>query len=82
MHVSTDFGSRRGEAMERKRMVSELLLPKPGGMCYRHNLARLEGGPRARWAQRIIEVGLRIGPYAGVLRLGLAMYLDRRVCLN
>jgi hypothetical protein len=21
-----------------------------GGMCYRHNLARPEGGPRARWA--------------------------------
>jgi hypothetical protein len=53
-----DLGSRRGEAMERKKMVSELLLLKPGGMCYRHNLAGPEGGPRARWAQRIIIIGL------------------------
>jgi hypothetical protein len=39
--------------MKRKRMVSELLLPKLWGggcMCYHHNLAGLEGGPRARWA--------------------------------
>jgi hypothetical protein len=52
------------------------------GMYYRHNLARPECGPRARWAQRIIVVGLRIGPCAGVLRLELAMYLDRCVRLN
>jgi hypothetical protein len=39
-----------------------------GGMCYRHNLAGLEGGPRARWAQRIIVIGLRIGSCAGGLR--------------
>jgi hypothetical protein len=36
--------------------------------CYRHNLARPEGGPRARWAQRIIVMGLRIGSCAGSLR--------------
>jgi hypothetical protein len=36
--------------------------------CYRHNLARPEGGPRARWAQRIIIMGLRIGSCAGGLR--------------
>jgi hypothetical protein len=54
--------------MERKKLVSESLLPKPGGMCYRHNLAGLEGGPRPRWAQRIILTGLRIGPCAGVLK--------------
>jgi hypothetical protein len=54
--------------MERKKMVSELLLPKPGGICYRHNLAGPEGGPRARWAQRIIVMGLRIGSCAGGLR--------------
>jgi hypothetical protein len=41
-----------------KKMVSKLLLPKPGGMCYRHNLAGPEGGPRARWAQRINVMGL------------------------
>jgi hypothetical protein len=51
-------------------------------MCYRHNLAGPEGGPRARWAQRIIVMGLRIGPCVGVLRPGLAMYLDRCVRLN
>jgi hypothetical protein len=50
--------------------------------CYRHNLARPEGGLRARWAQRIIIVGLRIGPCASVSRPGLAMYLDRYVRLN
>jgi hypothetical protein len=49
--------SKRG-AVKRKRMVSELLLPKPGGKCYRHNLAGPEGGSRARWAQRIIIMGL------------------------
>jgi hypothetical protein len=47
--------------MERKKMVLESLLPKPGGMCYRHNLAEPEGGPRARWAPRIIVMALRIG---------------------
>jgi hypothetical protein len=51
-------------------------------MCYRHNLARPEDGPQARWAQKIIIVGLRIGPCAGVLRRGLAMYLDRCVHLK
>jgi hypothetical protein len=30
-HMRADFGSRRGEAMERKKIVSELLLPKLGG---------------------------------------------------
>jgi hypothetical protein len=54
--------------MERKKLVLELLLPKPGGMCYRHNLVGPEGGPRARWAQRIIVMGLQIGSCAGGLR--------------
>jgi hypothetical protein len=36
--------------------------------CYRHNLAGLEGGPRARCAQRIIVMGLRIGSCVGGLR--------------
>jgi hypothetical protein len=39
-------------------------------------------GRGARWARRIVIVGLRIGPYVGVLRPRLAMYLDRHVCLN
>jgi hypothetical protein len=29
-------------------------------MCYRHNLAGPEGGPWARWAQRITVMGLWI----------------------
>jgi hypothetical protein len=37
------------EARRRGKMLSELLLPKPGGMCYRHNLAGPRGGPRASW---------------------------------
>jgi hypothetical protein len=36
------------------------------GDCYHHNLARLEGGPRERWAQRIIVMGLQIGSYRAV----------------
>jgi hypothetical protein len=39
----------------------------PRCCCYRHNLAEPEGGPRARWAQRIIVMGLRIGSCAGGL---------------
>jgi hypothetical protein len=30
-----------------EKVVLELLLSKLGGMCYRHNLAGPEGGPRA-----------------------------------
>jgi hypothetical protein len=33
-----------------------------GGMCYRHNLDRSKVGHGARWAWRIIIMGLRIGP--------------------
>jgi hypothetical protein len=43
-----------------------IIIPKPGGMCYRHNLAGSEGGPRARWAQRIIIMGLRIDSWRAV----------------
>jgi hypothetical protein len=28
------------------------------GACYRHNLAGSEGGPRARWAQKINVINL------------------------
>jgi hypothetical protein len=47
--VQTWRSKRRGNRNQRK-VVSELLLLKPGGMCYRHNLAKPEGGPRTRWA--------------------------------
>jgi hypothetical protein len=33
-------------------------LPKPGGMCYHHNLAGLEGGLRVRWAQKINVINM------------------------
>jgi hypothetical protein len=68
--------------MERKRMVSELLLPKPGGMCYRHNLAGPEGGPRSKMGLKYNRSGLANRPLRGRLRLGLAMYLDRCVRLK
>jgi hypothetical protein len=51
------------------------------GNCYRHNFAGPEGGPQARWAQRINVINLRIGPCVGVCRAELAMYLVYYVCL-
>jgi hypothetical protein len=42
MRVQT-WRSKRRQKLE--KVVSELLLPKPGGMCYHHNLAGPEGGP-------------------------------------
>jgi hypothetical protein len=68
-HVCTEFRSRRVEAIK-KEMVSELSLPKPGGMCYRHNLDRPKVGRGARWVWRIIIMGLRIGPCADILGPG------------
>jgi hypothetical protein len=50
-----------------KELISELLLPKLGGMCYRHNLDRPEVGHGERWAWRITIMGLRIRPCADVL---------------
>jgi hypothetical protein len=58
-----------------EKVVSELLLPKLGGMCYRHNLAEPEGGPQTRWAQKMNTINLRIGSCAGVWRAESAMYL-------
>jgi hypothetical protein len=58
-----------------EKVVSKLLLLKPGGMCYRHNLAGPEGGLRARWAQKINAINLRIGSCVGVYRAESAMYL-------
>jgi hypothetical protein len=60
---------------ELEKVVSELLLPKPGGMCYRHNLAEPEGGPRTRWAQKMNTINLRIGSCVGVWRAESVMYL-------
>jgi hypothetical protein len=44
-------------------------------MCYRHNLAEPEGGPRTRWAQKMNTINLQIGSCAGVWRAESAMYL-------
>jgi hypothetical protein len=60
-------------------MVSELSLPKPGGMCYRHNLTGPRDGPRATWAEGNHRNGLRIGFGANMSRAGMAMYLLRIV---
>jgi hypothetical protein len=66
-----------GHFLDRSLVTGRVTVSRMGSFCYHHNLTRPEGGPRARWAQRIIVTGLRIGPCAGVLRPGLAMYLDR-----
>jgi hypothetical protein len=44
-------------------------------MCYRHNLAEPEGGPRTRWTQEMNMIILRIGSCVGVWRAESAMYL-------
>jgi hypothetical protein len=69
------MGVEEARRQKLEKVVSELLLPKPGGMCYHHNLAGPEGGPRARWAQRINVINLGIGSCVGVCRAELAMYL-------
>jgi hypothetical protein len=59
----------------KETMVLELSLPKPWGMCYRHNLTGLKDGPRATWAKGNHRNGLRIGLYANVLGARMAVYL-------
>jgi hypothetical protein len=53
-----------------------------GGMCYRHNLARPEGGPRSKMGSKHNRGGLANRPLRGRWRPGLAMYLDRCVRLK
>lgn len=48
-------------------MILELLLPKPGGMCYRHILTRPGGGSRLRWASEDNYNVFINQPCAGVL---------------
>jgi hypothetical protein len=43
--VSSDSEIEEARRRKLEKVVSELLLSKPGGMCYRHNLAGPEGGP-------------------------------------
>jgi hypothetical protein len=61
--------------METRKGGFRIIIAKTRGMCYRHNLAGPEGGPRARWAQRINVINLRIGSCVGVCRAELAIYL-------
>jgi hypothetical protein len=66
-HARTDFGSRRGEVIGKRKWFRYYYCQNQGA-CYRHNLARLEDGPRARWAQKIFVMGFRTGSCAGSLR--------------
>jgi hypothetical protein len=52
-----------------------IIITETRGMCYRHNFAKPEGGPRTRLAQKIDTINLYIGSYAGVWRVKSAMYL-------
>jgi hypothetical protein len=58
---------RRGEATETREAVFGIIIAETrGGMCYLHNMAELEGGPRTRWAQKVNTINLRIGSCSGV----------------
>jgi hypothetical protein len=63
-------------------MVSELSLPKPGGMCYRHNLDRLESGPWSKMDLKDSYNGLANRTLCRYFGPRVAVYLDRFVCLN
>jgi hypothetical protein len=66
---------RRGEAMETRKSGFRIIIAETRSMWYRHDLAGPEGGPRARWAQKINAINLRIGSCVGVCRAESAMYL-------
>jgi hypothetical protein len=51
-------------------------------MCYHHNLAGLEGGPRSKMGSKDNHSGLANWPLCGRLRPRSAMYLDRCVRLK
>jgi hypothetical protein len=81
-HACTDFGSQRGEVMERKEWFRNYYCRNQGGMCYRHNLAGPEGGPRSKMGSKDNRSGLANRTLRRRLRPGLAMYLDRCVRLK
>jgi hypothetical protein len=70
LHILGVYGSAQGMAM-----VSELSLPKPGGMCYRHNLTGPRDGPRATWTEGKHGNSLQIGFCADVSRARMVVYL-------
>jgi hypothetical protein len=75
VHACSDPEIEEARRRKPENVVSELLLPKPGGMCYHHNLAEPEGGLRTRWAQKMNMISLRIGSCAGVWRAKSVVYL-------
>jgi hypothetical protein len=58
-------GDRRGEATETRECGFESIIAETRGMCYHHNLAELEGGPRTRWAQKMNTTSLLRGRLEG-----------------
>jgi hypothetical protein len=74
MCVQTRRSKRRGDGNQR-RWFQNYYCRNQGGMCYRHNLAEPEGGPRTRWAQKMNTISLRIGSCADVWRAKSDMYL-------
>jgi hypothetical protein len=52
------LGDRRGEAVETREGGFRSIIAETMGMCYRHNLAEPEGGPRIRWAQKMNMINL------------------------
>jgi hypothetical protein len=61
--------------METREGGFGIIIAETRGMCYRHNLAEPEGGPRTRSAQKMNTINLRIGSCVCAWRAELAMYL-------
>jgi hypothetical protein len=59
----------------KRSMVSKFSLPKPQGMCNRHNLTGLEMGCDHNGLRGTIKESLRIGPCTCISQAELAMYL-------
>jgi hypothetical protein len=57
-------------------------LPKPGGICYRHNLDRPESGPRSKMGLEDSYNGLANQTLCRCFEPMMAVYQDRYVCLN
>jgi hypothetical protein len=55
--VQTQKSKRQGNGNER-RWFQNYYCQNQGGMCYRHNLAKPEGGLRTRQAQKIEMINL------------------------
>jgi hypothetical protein len=49
---------RRDKATETRKSGFGIIIAETRDMCYHHNLAGPEGGPLARWAQKINVINL------------------------